>query len=34
MKEVFPLEKAVGAYERRMSGRTRFRVVLTADRGL
>src|SRR5439155_7499300 len=29
MNEVFPLERAVEAYERMMSGRARFRVVLT-----
>jgi alcohol dehydrogenase len=31
MNEVFPLEKAAGAYERMMSGKARFRVVLTMD---
>jgi len=29
MNEVYPLEKAAEAYERMMSGRARFRVVLT-----
>jgi len=29
MNEVFPLERAAEAYERMMSGRARFRVVLT-----
>jgi D-arabinose 1-dehydrogenase-like Zn-dependent alcohol dehydrogenase len=29
MIEVFPLERAAEAYERMMSGRARFRVVLT-----
>ena len=29
MNEVFPLERAAAAYERMMSGQTRFRVVLT-----
>jgi D-arabinose 1-dehydrogenase-like Zn-dependent alcohol dehydrogenase len=29
MNEIFPLEKAVEAYERMMSGKARFRVVLT-----
>jgi len=29
MNEVFPLEHAAEAYERMMSGRARFRVVLT-----
>jgi D-arabinose 1-dehydrogenase-like Zn-dependent alcohol dehydrogenase len=29
MNEVFPLERAVEAYERMSSGRARFRVVLT-----
>jgi D-arabinose 1-dehydrogenase-like Zn-dependent alcohol dehydrogenase len=28
MNEVFPLEKAAEAYERMMSGKARFRVVL------
>ena len=32
MNEVFPLEQAPEAYERMMSGRARFRVVLTTDR--
>jgi len=31
MNEVFPLERAVEAYERMMSGRARFRVVLTTS---
>lgn len=31
MNEVFPLEKAPEAYERMMSGKARFRVVLTVD---
>jgi D-arabinose 1-dehydrogenase-like Zn-dependent alcohol dehydrogenase len=30
MTEVFPLERAAEAYERMMSGKARFRVVLTA----
>jgi D-arabinose 1-dehydrogenase-like Zn-dependent alcohol dehydrogenase len=29
MNEVFPLERAAEAYERMLSGRARFRVVLT-----
>jgi D-arabinose 1-dehydrogenase-like Zn-dependent alcohol dehydrogenase len=29
MNEVFPLEKVTEAYERMMSGKARFRVVLT-----
>jgi D-arabinose 1-dehydrogenase-like Zn-dependent alcohol dehydrogenase len=29
MNEVFPLERAAEAYERMMSGKARFRVVLT-----
>jgi len=29
MNEVFPLERATEAYERMMSGKARFRVVLT-----
>jgi len=29
MNEVFPLERAAEAYEHMMSGRARFRVVLT-----
>jgi len=29
MNEVFPLERAAGAYELMMSGRARFRSVLT-----
>jgi D-arabinose 1-dehydrogenase-like Zn-dependent alcohol dehydrogenase len=28
MNEIFPLEKAAEAYERMMSGKARFRVVL------
>ena len=32
MNEVFPLEKAPEAYERMMSGKARFRVVLTTNR--
>jgi D-arabinose 1-dehydrogenase-like Zn-dependent alcohol dehydrogenase len=32
MTEVFPLERAADAYERMMSGRARFRVVLTTER--
>src|SRR5262249_56290666 len=32
MNEVFPLEQVNEAYERMMSGRARFRVVLTTDR--
>jgi D-arabinose 1-dehydrogenase-like Zn-dependent alcohol dehydrogenase len=32
MNEVFPLEKAADAYERMMSGKARFRVVLTTGR--
>jgi D-arabinose 1-dehydrogenase-like Zn-dependent alcohol dehydrogenase len=31
MTEVFPLERAAEAYERMMSGKARFRVVLTAE---
>jgi D-arabinose 1-dehydrogenase-like Zn-dependent alcohol dehydrogenase len=31
--ETFPLERATEAYERMMSGKARFRVVLTTDRG-
>jgi D-arabinose 1-dehydrogenase-like Zn-dependent alcohol dehydrogenase len=31
--EIFPLERATEAYERMMSGRARFRVVLTTDTG-
>lgn len=31
MTEVFPLERAAEAYERMMSGKARFRVVLTTD---
>jgi D-arabinose 1-dehydrogenase-like Zn-dependent alcohol dehydrogenase len=33
MNEVYPLEKASGAYERMMSGKARFRVVLTTGEG-
>jgi len=33
MNEVFPLERAAEAYDRMMSGRARFRVVLTTGRG-
>jgi len=29
MNEVFPLERAADAYERMVSGKARFRVVLT-----
>jgi D-arabinose 1-dehydrogenase-like Zn-dependent alcohol dehydrogenase len=29
MNEVFPLDRAVEAYERMVSGKARFRVVLT-----
>jgi D-arabinose 1-dehydrogenase-like Zn-dependent alcohol dehydrogenase len=29
MNEVFPLERAAEAYDRMMSGKARFRVVLT-----
>ena len=32
MTEAFPLERAAEAYERMMSGKARFRVVLTTDR--
>ena len=32
MNEVFPLERAAEAYERMMSGKARFRVVLTMER--
>lgn len=32
MNEVFPLEKAAEAYERMMSGKARFRVVLTMEK--
>ena len=32
MTEVFPLERAAEAYERMMSGKARFRVVLTTER--
>lgn len=32
MNEVYPLERAAEAYERMMSGKARFRVVLTMDR--
>jgi D-arabinose 1-dehydrogenase-like Zn-dependent alcohol dehydrogenase len=32
MTEVFPLERASEAYERMMSGKARFRVVLTTGR--
>ena len=31
MNEVFPLEQAQEAYERMMSGKARFRVVLRMD---
>ena len=31
MNEVYPLERAPEAYERMMSGKARFRVVLTTD---
>ena len=31
MNEVFPLEKVTEAYERMMSGKARFRVVLTTQ---
>ena len=31
MTEVFPLERASEAYERMMSGKARFRVVLTTE---
>jgi D-arabinose 1-dehydrogenase-like Zn-dependent alcohol dehydrogenase len=34
MSEVFPLERAPEAYERMMSGKARFRVVLTTDQNL
>jgi len=30
MNEIFPLERASEAYDRMMSGKARFRVVLTA----
>jgi D-arabinose 1-dehydrogenase-like Zn-dependent alcohol dehydrogenase len=33
MNEIFPLERAAEAYERMMSGRARFRVVLTMGQG-
>ena len=33
MNEVFPLERAAEAYERMMSGKARFRVVLTTGQG-
>lgn len=32
MNEVLPLERVAEAYERMMSGRARFRVVLTMER--
>jgi D-arabinose 1-dehydrogenase-like Zn-dependent alcohol dehydrogenase len=32
MNEIFPLEKAAEAYERMMSGKARFRVVLDIAR--
>jgi len=32
MNEMYPLEKVAEAYERMMSGKARFRVVLTAGR--
>ena len=32
MNELMPLEKASEAYERMMSGKARFRVVLTMER--
>jgi len=32
MNEVFPLEHVAEAYERMLSGRARFRVVLTTGR--
>lgn len=31
MNEIFPLERAAEAYERMMSGKARFRVVLTTE---
>lgn len=31
MNEVYPLERAAEAYERMMSGKARFRVVLTME---
>ena len=31
MNEIFPLEKAAEAYERMMSGKARFRVVLSME---
>ena len=33
MNEPYPLEKAPEAYERMMSGKARFRVVITMNRG-
>jgi D-arabinose 1-dehydrogenase-like Zn-dependent alcohol dehydrogenase len=32
MNEVFPLARAAEAYDRMMSGKARFRVVLTMDK--
>ena len=32
MNEIFPLDKAAEAYEQMMSGKARFRVVLTMSR--
>jgi D-arabinose 1-dehydrogenase-like Zn-dependent alcohol dehydrogenase len=32
MNEVFPLERAAEAYDRMMSGKARFRAVLTLER--
>jgi D-arabinose 1-dehydrogenase-like Zn-dependent alcohol dehydrogenase len=32
MTEVYPLEHAAEAYDRMMSGKARFRVVLTSER--
>jgi len=32
MNEIFPLERATEAYERMMSGKVRFRAVLTTGR--
>ena len=31
MNEIFPLERVTEAYERMMSGKTRFRVVLSME---
>lgn len=32
MNEIFPLERVTEAYERMMSGKARFRVILTTGR--